>query len=391
MQLKIAFHTMGGEGWTVGPIYLSDLFHALRQTYGSKVPLAILALAAQHDAEEYARSIGADELILYDPPRTWSFSWAINGLAKRLLLRDILLEAELKRSAIHVVFGVAIVHRYGRIATLSWLWDFQHVHLPEMFNNKERVFRTQLFLRSARAATRIILLSEAVRKDFEILAPMYAHKVRVLRPVSYIPPKIYNQDLNSILRLYHLPEKFIFLPNQFWKHKNHEIVFRAVKALKDHGVEITIVCSGSSFNSYHPGYFPDLFRKVSEWGIRDRIIYLGLIPREHVLLLIRQSVCVLNPSLFEGFGMTVEEARSLGKQVLLSDIPAHREQNPPKATFFNPHDCEDLVEKLEQIWKETVPGPDIELEVVARQSLPSQLRAYAESFISVAQETINEA
>jgi hypothetical protein len=94
----------------------------------------------------------------------------------------------------------------------------------------------------------------------------------------------------------------------------------------------------------------------------------------------------LNPSLFEGFGLTGDEARSLGKRVLLSDIAAHQEQDPPKATYFNPHDFKDLAEKLSMIWRDVEPGPDVELELEARKSLVRRIHACAESFMSVANE-----
>ncbi len=87
---------------------------------------------------------------------------------------------------------------------------------------------------------------------------------------------------------------------------------------------------------------------------------------------------------------TVDEARSVGKQVLLSSIPAHCEQNPPEATFFDPHNCADLAEKLGHTWGKTVPGPDVNLELEARQNLPSRLRAYATGFVSIAREAIGE-
>ncbi len=103
-------------------------------------------------------------------------------------------------------------------------------------------------------------------------------------------------------------------------------------------------------------------------------------------LLMRQAICVLNPSLFEGFGLTVDEARSLGKRALLSDIPAHREQDPPKANYFDPYNSEDLAEKLRMIWRDAEPGPDIELELEARQSLVGRIHACAESFMSVVSE-----
>ena len=100
----------------------------------------------------------------------------------------------------------------------------------------------------------------------------------------------------------------------------------------------------------------------------------------------RQAICVLNPSLFEGFGLTVDEAKSIGKRVLVSDIPAHREQDPPSAIFFDPYSYEDLAERLTAIWRATPPGPDIELERDARESIRNRLRAFADSFISIVRE-----
>jgi glycosyltransferase involved in cell wall biosynthesis len=125
------------------------------------------------------------------------------------------------------------------------------------------------------------------------------------------------------------------------------------------------------------------------WGIREQIIYLGLVERDEVLALMRQSICVLNPSLFEGWGYSVDEARSLGKSVLLSNIPAHREQNPPNATYFDPIDCEDLATRLAEAWQRE-PGPDGVLEAEARQQLHQRRRTYAEQFVAVAEEAVAE-
>jgi glycosyltransferase involved in cell wall biosynthesis len=390
MQLSIAFHTMAHEGWTVGEIYLKNLFYALRRTYEKEAGLYLLAPAGLQDAKNHTNSIDADDVILYNMPRRRTPLWMINGLAKRILLCDVIMKGILKQHGIDVIFGPTFVYDYGKVATLSWLPDFQHIHLPEMFSKEECISRDRAFLRCAKISTRIILMSKAVKKDFESFAPMYAYKARVLNPVSYVPQSIYERDLNSIVEMYHLPEKFVYLPNQFWKHKNHELVFQAVRILKDRGIKVYLVCSGNPLDYRHPTYFADLCYKVSKWNIRDQIIYLGLVPHEHVLLLMRQSICVLNPSLFEGWGYTVEEARSVGKKVLLSDIPSHREQNPPKAMFFNLLDRDDLADKLGRIWLSTEPGPDVELEFEARRTLPSRLRSYAETFLSVAKEAFEE-
>jgi 6-phosphofructokinase len=44
---------------------------------------------------------------------------------------------------------------------------------------------------------------------------------------------------------YEFGGRFFLLPNQFWKHKNHAVVFAAVKALKEQGIECLILCTGN--------------------------------------------------------------------------------------------------------------------------------------------------
>jgi len=388
-KLRIAFQFMGGDHWVAGIIYLRNLFYALRQTYRKEVELYLVTSAEHKNMVDHANLIEPDDVIFYSMPQSWSPFWAIDKLIKRMLARDMMVEKALRAYEIDVLFGPWLVSKYPRIRTLSWLPDFQHIHLPELFSEEERLSRDGIFLRSARSATRIILLSEVAKKDFESFAADYAHKAIAIHPISYVPQSVYDYDLNAILNLYHLPEKFVYLPNQFWKHKNHERVFYALKILKNRGIKIHVVCTGYPVDHRQPSYLADLWQKASQFNIREQVIYLGVVPHEHVLLLIRQSICVLNPSLFEGWGITADEARSVGKHVLVSDIPAHREQKIPRATFFDPRDCEDLAKKLEEIWSESVPGPDKALEYEARHSLPQRIFKYAHCFMSVIQDVVN--
>src|SRR5580704_14229275 len=91
---------------------------------------------------------------------------------------------------------------------------------------------------------------------------------------------------------------------------------------------------------------------VANESLRDNVLILGLVPYEHVLYLMRNCVAVINPSRFEGWSSTVEEAKSIGKRIALSNIPVHREQAPPGALYFDPDDVHELSLILEKWWFE---------------------------------------
>jgi glycosyltransferase involved in cell wall biosynthesis len=381
--MRIAFEIAGGDTWQAGLSFIKTFVHALKHTYGDGVALYFMPSGSSLPE-------GIDEadgrVLEITGYRQWTTPWVGEQAIKYLFAYELRKARILKRCKMDVIFGFILLNRYGSIPTLSWIPDFQHTHLPHMFSASERRRRDSIFLRTAKISCRTILMSQSVKKDFEAFAPQYAGKARVLQAVSQIPETIYEADLKSVLNLYHLPAKFAYIPNQFWKHKNHEMVFRAVQILKTRGEKVFIVCSGHPGDYRHPGHFADLLGKISCWGIRDQVALLGMISRNHTFMLMRQAICVLNPSLFEGFGLTVDEARSLGKRVLVSDIPPHREQDPPKAMYFNPDNSEDLAEKLSRIWRDLEPGPDVELELEARQSLGVRIRGCAELFMSIAGE-----
>jgi glycosyltransferase involved in cell wall biosynthesis len=59
------------------------------------------------------------------------------------------------------------------------------------------------------------------------------------------------------------------------------------------------------------------------------------------------AVAFINPSRFEGWSTSVEEAKSMGKQIVLSDIPVHREQAPSRGFFFADNDPRALADSMQ--------------------------------------------
>ena len=71
-----------------------------------------------------------------------------------------------------------------------------------------------------------------------------------------------------------------------------------------------------------------------------------MIPLAHVYALLRACTALLNPSAFEGWSTTVEEAKSFGVPMMLSDIGVHREQTGGAARYFDLNDAPALADHL---------------------------------------------
>ncbi|MEI8349019.1 MAG: glycosyltransferase family 1 protein [Candidatus Omnitrophota bacterium] len=391
MKLNICFNKLGGEQWTVGPIFLRNLIFALRQFCKDEVILTLMSYGKNGNDNEYDDFIKPDQIVVCEPLQHGGFGWFVGAVNKKYFSRDLSKEVVLLKNKVNILFSTFNQFKINNIATLAYLPDFQPYRMPEMFSEVERKCLIRDFEMTVKHSTRVILTGLSIKKDFESFFPKQIHKVRIFKPVSYIPDYIYDdKKLASFLKLYNLPDKFVYLPNQFWKHKNHKVLFNAVKILKERGIDIIVVCTGNSFDYRCPSYFAKLWHQISELKIRDQIIYLGLIPHDYIFYLMRASVCIVNPSFFEGWANAVEEARSLGKMLLLSDIPIHREQMLSRSDFFDPYSAEDLAKKIEKIWVNTSSGPDLPLESIARRELSDRQSEFAKSFLSIAQEAISE-
>jgi glycosyltransferase involved in cell wall biosynthesis len=388
MNVAFTDSSLEDTSWTAGAIYLATLVEAVRRACSS-VGVYTLSMWDPERAQQRADALHADGTIWHEPPRRWKRDWALAWAARQFGRASLPLEWTLRRAGIDVVFSFPLAHDFGAVPTIGWLADFQHRHLPQLFSAAERRARDAMLRDTIRVTDLLLVMTDAVRHDVQEFAPEDAHRTRVLHPVAWVPEHIYEQDPLCVVRRYHLPEKFVYVPNQFWAHKNHETLFRAVKLLTERGIDLRVVCSGNSSDHRNPEHFARLAAMLSLWSLRDRVTYLGLVERDDALLLMRQAVCVVNPSSFEGWGYAAEEARSVGKQVLLSDIAAHREQNPPRATFFQPSDVVELADKMAQIWRDSRPGPDRDLEAAARRTADDRLRAYGAGFLAIASEVLN--
>jgi glycosyltransferase involved in cell wall biosynthesis len=210
--------------------------------------------------------------------------------------------------------------------------------MPAMFG-RANWWRRDLGFRVQVGSNRTLMASsETARSDMERFYPRSRGRIHVVRFAIELDIERLMKREREIRSTYGIDGRFFFLPNQFWRHKNHAIIVRALAKLRAdrllHEVP-PILLSGLRVDSRDPGYFDRLMADVEAAGISSHFRYLGLIPYDDVLALISSCDGLINPSYFEGWSTPIEEAKALGAPLILSDIPIHREQ-APHASFFDP-------------------------------------------------------
>lgn len=272
-----------------------------------------------------------------------SLKWYLMKIEQKILRTNCLLSNFLKKYDVQVLSHSSVTGLKG-IKTINWIPDFQHIHLPNMFSQKELNSRDKKFMNLIKKSDAVILSSYDAFKDFKSFAPEYQNKARVLQFVSQ-PEQGYfdlsENDQVTLLKKYHLPSKFFYMPNQFWKHKNHMLVFKAIKSLVDEGNDMCLVCTGHLKDYRNKTYIDEIQNFIRINKLEKNIRLLGLVDYEDVFKLIKYSKAVINPSLFEGWSSTVEECKSVNKNMILSDLAVHKEQYP-NATFFDKNDVNSL-------------------------------------------------
>jgi len=345
-MMRIAFIGEVSSEWMGGLNYYKNLLYAISIVEKNVKVIVFVGKNTDNDIKdmfsEYADVI---EDSMFDKK---TLKWYLWKLLYKFFNSTYFLDKLLKTHDIQVLSHSGIIG-LKECKTINWIPDFQHLHLPHMFSKKNILGRDKVYLEMIKKSDKIVLSSYDALKDFQSFAPQYIEKVDVLPFVSQ-PDQRYlqlSEDKKSLIEKYNLSEEFFYIPNQFWKHKNHMLVFEAVKILKDKNVEINIVCTGHLNDSRNLEYIEIIKEYITSNNLQNNITLLGLVDYKDVFALMKFSIAVINPSLFEGWSSTVEECKSVGKNMILSDLAVHKEQYP-SAIFFDRMSKEALVKVLEK-------------------------------------------
>ncbi|WP_035383195.1 glycosyltransferase family 1 protein [Ferriphaselus sp. R-1] len=344
---RVAFTLIGGKTWTGGFNYLRNLLQVLAQHEGRRLTPVLFVGASMTGTDiEALAAIPGVEFVrtpLLDASRRGrsllqAIAWG-KDMAVAELFRHHRIDAVFENAQF---FG----WRLG-LPAIAWIPDFQHRELPHMFTWQGRWKREIGFIAQVIGRRFVMLSSEDARVACERYYPSTRSRTQVVH-FAVPPGAAMEQDAaRRIANEYALPERFFFMPNQFWKHKNHALVVEALAILRERGERVVVAASGMQSDPRDPEHFPCLQAQVERLGVQGEMRFLGLIPYPHLAALMQSCTALLNPSLFEGWSTTVEEARAIGTPMLLSDLAVHREQMGADASYFDRYSALALADAMQ--------------------------------------------
>ncbi len=130
--------------------------------------------------------------------------------------------------------------------------------------------------------------------------------------------------------------KFIFSIGTVVPKKNFHVLIDFLKKLP---IEYKIVLAGTTFHAYAA----DMLKRINDEGLNDRFFLVGTIDENEKRWYYDHACSLIFPSLFEGFGLPVAEAMSLGLPLFISDKTSLPEIGGEDAYYFRNFEADSMV------------------------------------------------
>ena len=377
MRYKIGFKQFGSKNWVGGQNYLRNVTSIINSRLKNKIELKYIKTEKESLKDIDINKFDSTVIIKKNKNLlTKILNNFYNFPLNKIINKELDFYFELNTTGLFSNSNNVI----------SWIPDFQHKRLPQMFSfydywTREIKFKMKILFRK-----NIIVSSNDAKKDCIKFYNKNPKQVHVLRFSIFTDPLNHVDKFTYLQKKYKIEKEYIYIPNQFWMHKNQEVVLKALEYIKSKDLKIynqipQIIFSGKAFDFRSKDHAKKILKKIKSSNLRNKVKYLGLIPLHDVYKLNANCLCLINPSFFEGWSTTVEEAKSFGTPQILSNIPIHKEQSP-NSIFFNPYSYKSLAKILIDITTRKINLKRKKINII-RKELESKNEDFANNFMRI--------
>lgn len=226
------------------------------------------------------------------------------------------------------------------IPCLLTIHDLKYLLFPEFFKNDlKTLYYSWIIRRGTRKAAHIVAVSEATKRDLVALN-VSSEKITVIHEAATISDtktEVKDKLLDMLGN-----KSFLLFVGDNRPHKN---VTRIIEAYQILLVKLGEKCPFFVFAGTN-------FTKMKKYCGNEKmkkLIFLGPVYEETLVSLYKRAIALVYPSLYEGFGLPILEAMSVGTPVITSNCSSMPEIAGQAAILINPGDLNQIAEAMTKI------------------------------------------
>lgn len=259
---------------------------------------------------------------------------------------------------------------------------------PSQIISNLNLYTKVLFPKSLKHSDKIIAVSENTKKDLIELFKIPTEKIKVIyegtgQQSEAEIQKIVSQRADSIIEQFKINRPYLLFLGTIEPRKNLILLVRAFGELlrsSDFFQGFQLVIAGAK------GYrHQEVFREIKKVNQNYKIgfppiKYVGYVDKTAKYALMSRSACFVFPTLYEGFGLPIVEAMSLGAPVITSKVSSIPEITEEAAILIDPASQKEMTAAISRLLK------DKQLQEELRQSGFRQSKKF--SWRKCAEETL---
>lgn len=275
-------------------------------------------------------------------------NWVVRGLWAPRFWTQLALSIEMLWRAPDVLFvpahTVPLIHPRRTVVTIHGL---EYEFCPEGYSLWERIYMHYSIKFSCQAASTVICVSENTKRDVMKLYQVTEEKIAVISEgyENNFQFPISNFQSNSNESISQIKKPYLLFIGRLEERKNIVRIVEAFELLKEkYRIPHELVLAGK------PGYgYERICAKIQDSRFKNHIKEVGYVTEEEKWNLLKNADVFLFPTLYEGFGIPVLEAQSVGVPVVTSSTSSLPEVAGEGAILVDPTSVESIAEGIQRL------------------------------------------
>ena len=257
---------------------------------------------------------------------------------QRVVFEQIFVPRILKKYQIDLLYNLSVSSSiFLPSKTIITIHDCTYKRFRKKKSFGALLYMKTMFYLLPKIAKKVITVSEFTKEELIRLYGVSPFKIKVIREAvpKMSSPSIPREDLQ---KKFNIKKPYFFWIGVSMPWKNIPRLIKAFKKFTEKNDDFSLILAG------------ELSAQEKEQIQREKnIVFLGKVSEKEKIALFLNSFALIFPSLYEGFGLPVLEAQSLGVPVLTSNVASLPEVAGRGALFVDPYNIEDIARGMQRI------------------------------------------